>query len=75
VCQINLEPDHVRLALFHGAFARDSDGLLEGDQKTKRFIRIFSFDDAPWSALHDLIAASAGIDPSSSRCEQVTEIN
>jgi hypothetical protein len=63
ICQISLHDDHVRLHFNHGAFLPDPEGLLEGERKAKRFLRLNSFEHAPWEALKDLIAASAAFDP------------
>ena len=63
ICQIGLERDHVRLAFVHGAFLPDPKRLLEGPEKYKRYVRIYSYEQAPWEALRDLISASAGFDP------------
>lgn len=65
ICQIAIYPDHVRLALIHGAFLPDPLGLLqsEGERLAKRFVRLTSYEAAPWEALRDLIAASARYDP------------
>lgn len=63
ICQISLERDHVRLAFIHGAFLPDPQGLLQGDRMYKRYVKIASFDQAPWDDLQDLIAASARFDP------------
>jgi hypothetical protein len=65
ICQINLHGDHIRLAFIHGAFLPDPKGLLEGDRLYKRYVKITSFDQAPWDDLQDLIAASARFDPRS----------
>ncbi|MBI4927172.1 MAG: DUF1801 domain-containing protein [Anaerolineae bacterium] len=65
VCQVSVEADHIRLALLHGAFLPDPEGLLEGNQKAKRYVRLYSFEDVPWAALQNLIAASARFDPRS----------
>ena len=65
ICQINLEHDHIRLAFIHGAFLPDPKGLLRGDRQYKRYVKITSFDQAPWDDLQDLITASANFDPRS----------
>ena len=65
ICQINLERDHIRLAFIHGAFLPDPKGLLVGDRLYKRYVKIYSFDQAPWDDLQDLITASANFDPRS----------
>jgi hypothetical protein len=64
ICQIGIHPDHVRLSFIHGAFLPDPEGLLQGDRKAKRFIRISTYEDAPWEALFTLIQASVQFDPS-----------
>ena len=63
ICQINLERDHIRLAFIHGAFLPDPKSLLQGDRQYKRYVKITSFDQAPWDDLQDLITASAHFDP------------
>ena len=63
ICQIILQPDHIRLAFIHGAFLADPLKLLEGERLYKKYVRISSFALAPWQALKDLIAASARFDP------------
>ncbi len=63
ICQIIIHRDHIRLAFIHGAFLPEPRELFEGNTKYKRYIRIFSFEDAPWDYLKELIAASARFDP------------
>jgi hypothetical protein len=63
ICQINLQPDHVRLAFIHGAFLPDPKGLLEGEPKYKRYVKVYSYDHAPWDDLKDLIVSSSRFDP------------
>ena len=65
ICQISLQRDHIRLAFIHGAFLPDPKGLLKGDQLYKRYVKITSFDQAPWDDLQNLITASAHFDPRS----------
>jgi hypothetical protein len=62
LCQIEFHPGHVRLSFIHGAFLPDPDGLLEGDRKAKRFVKLFTYNDVPWEALGHLIEAAAGLD-------------
>lgn len=69
ICQIEIRNDHVRLAFIHGAFLPDPRNLLQGTQKAKRFIRINSFEEAPWDDLKELMASSAKFDPRSLRQE------
>ncbi len=63
ICQIGIHEDHVRLAFIHGAFLPDPRHLLEGKEKYKRFIKIYSYEDAPWDYLKELIMASSHFDP------------
>ncbi len=63
ICQIGLHENHVRLGFIHGAFLPDPNRLLSGTQKAKRFVRIETYEDAPWDDLKELIAASAKFDP------------
>ncbi len=63
VCQITIHADHVRLAFIHGAFLPDPKGLLEGDSLYKRFIKLTSYDLAPWEDLKDIIIHSSRFDP------------
>jgi hypothetical protein len=59
ICQIGIHADHIRLAIVHGAFIKDPRHLFVGDQKYKRYVKIVSFDTAPWENLKDLITSSA----------------
>ena len=63
ICQILVRPDHIRLAFNHGSFLPDPAHLLEGSQLIKRFVRISSFDSAPWEELKALISNSSRFDP------------
>ena len=65
ICQINLHGDHIRLAFNHGAFLPDPKRLLRGDRLAKRYVKIASYDQAPWDDLQNLIAAAARFDPRS----------
>ncbi len=67
ICQIGIHKDHVRLAVIHGAFIADPQHLFEGTQKYKRFVRITSYDDAPWETLKELITSAARFDPYSTK--------
>ena len=65
ICQIETHEDHVRLSFIHGAFIADPYGLLRGERKAKRYVRLEAYESAPWEALGELIRASAGFDPAS----------
>jgi hypothetical protein len=65
ICQIGIHNDHIRLAFIHGAFLPDPRRLFEGTQKYKRFVRIKSYEDAPWDDLKELIISASQFDPRS----------
>jgi hypothetical protein len=65
ICQIIIFDDHVRLAFIHGAFLPDPLGLLMGDAKYKKYIRITSYEKAPWDYLKLMITESSNFDPRS----------
>jgi hypothetical protein len=65
ICQIGIHEDHVRLAFIHGVFLTDPHHILEGTQKVKRYIKLSSFDNAPWDDLKRLIEQSSRFDPRS----------
>jgi hypothetical protein len=65
ICQIVIEPDYIGLAFIHGAFLPDPRKLLEGESRYKKFVRIYTYDDAPWDYLRELIIASSRFDPRS----------
>jgi hypothetical protein len=63
ICQIGIFRDHIRLGFIHGAFLPDPKGLLVGEPKYKKHIRLYSYEDAPWEYLRQLIKASSRFDP------------
>lgn len=63
ICQIGIHEDHIRLAFIHGAFLPDPRHLFEGTRKSKRFVRIESYNEAPWDYLKELIVSAARFDP------------
>lgn len=63
IAQIGIHEDHVRLAFIHGAFIADPRHMLVGNQKAKRYLRIESYESAPWDYFKELIRASAKFDP------------
>ena len=71
LCQINAFEDHVRLGFIHGAYLPDPTGLLEGDRKAKRFVRLTSYESTPWEELKALIEASSRFDPYTSTFREV----
>jgi len=63
ICQIEIHANHVRLSFIHGALIADPQGLLQGEQKAKRYVRLQAYESVPWEALGELIQASAAFDP------------
>jgi hypothetical protein len=63
ICQIGIFTDHVRLGFIHGAFLPDPEGLLVGEPKYKKHLRIYLYDEAPWEYIRQLILASSKFDP------------
>jgi hypothetical protein len=63
ICQINIHSDHIRLGFIHGAFLPDPNGLLVGEPKYKKHVRIRSYAEADWEYYQELIRASAAFDP------------
>lgn len=63
ICQIEVHDDHVRLSFIHGAFIADPHGLLGGDRLSKRYVRLESYESAPWDELEALIRSAADFDP------------
>ncbi len=63
VCQIIIFEDHIRLAFIHGGFLPDPKHLLEGEAIYKKFLRLRSYEEAPWDDLKDLITNSSRFDP------------
>ena len=65
ICQIGIHDGYILLDFIHGAFLSDPKKLLDGNQKAKRFIKIRSYDEAPWDDLKQLLEESSGFDPRS----------
>lgn len=65
ICQIGLHNDFIRLDFIHGIFLSDPKHLLAGNQKVKRFVKLKSFDEAPWEGIRQLIEESSRFDPRS----------
>jgi hypothetical protein len=63
ICQVAIFEDHIGLGLLHGAYLSDPHHLLEGTQKAKRYAWIWSYDEAPWDDLKQLIEESSQFDP------------
>jgi len=67
ICQIGIHKDHIRLAFIHGAFLSEPRNLFEGTQKYKRFVRIKSYQGAPWDYFQKLIALASKFNPYSAQ--------
>ena len=65
ICQIGIHTDHIRLAFIHGVFLAEPRKLFEGTEKYKRYIRLKSYEDAPWDYLKQLIEEGSQFDPRS----------
>jgi len=63
ICQIGIYHDHIRLGFIHGAFLADPEGLLVGEPKYKKHVRIYHYEEAPWEHLKQLIEASSRFNP------------
>ncbi len=74
ICQIGIFRDHVRLGFIHGAFLPDPDGLLVGEPKYKKHLRIYHYEDAPWEYMRELIRRSSRFDPYTlkERCQMIS---
>lgn len=59
VCQINAKRGQVRLDFIHGIHLPDPRGLLQGDQKSKRFVPINTIADAKRPEIVGLIREAA----------------
>lgn len=62
ICQICVQRDHVQLAFIHGAFLPDPSGLLRGERRYKRYIKIESLEEVNWPAVEALIRAAVAFD-------------
>ena len=63
ICQIGIFRDHIRLGFIHGAFLPDPEGLLVGEPKYKKHVRIYHYEQAPGNISRQLILASSRFDP------------
>jgi hypothetical protein len=65
ICQVAIFEDHIGLGFIHGAYLPDPCHLLEGTQKAKRYAWIWSYDEAPWEDLKQLIEEASHFNPRS----------
>ena len=67
ICYIYVRDDSVRLVFIHGSFLPDPAKLLvnEGDRKYMRYVEIRTLEGTNWTALGNLMCASAAFDPRS----------
>ena len=63
ICQIEVEKDRVRLAFIHGVRLTDPGSLLRGNRRSKRYLVVKSFEEAPWDEIRGLIQEAAELDP------------
>lgn len=71
ICQIGVHEDHVHLAFIHGRFLAEPRGLFEGTRQYKRYIRIASYEEAPWEYLKELIERASRFDPRALQSEKL----
>ena len=62
ICQIVIFSDHIRLAFNLGVFLPDPKGLLTGTTKAKRYLCIYSYEEADWDYYKQLMTAMAAFD-------------
>ena len=67
ICQIGIFHDHIRLGFIHGAFLADPEGLLVGEPKYKKHVRIYHYEEAPWEYLKQRIEDSSRFNPYSQK--------
>lgn len=67
ICQTFVMPDYIPLAFIHGACIPNPKQLFEGKTYPERFLRIDSYDNAPWDNIRQLITEHAAFDPYTSR--------
>jgi hypothetical protein len=63
ICQIGIFQDHIRLGFIHGAFLPDPVGLLVGEPKYKKHVRLYHYEEVPWEYLKQLIESSSRFNP------------
>ncbi len=66
VCQIAMKGEEVELGFIHGVLLSDPQGLLRGEGKSKRHVRLASLSHLPDQALVDLIRAAVVTRPGGS---------
>ena len=67
VCLIGAKRGRVRLDFIHGVRLTDKTGLLQGRQRSKRFVAINDLGDAARPEIAALIREAAALDPSTWR--------
>ena len=63
ICHMTADYDRVKIGFIFGAFMDDPEGLLEGNQKAKRFLFLSDYEQIPWERVKGLIGSAAKIDP------------
>ena len=63
ICQIELDSNSIRLSFIHGVRLKDPSSLLRGDRKSKLFLKIDDFEEAPWEEIRKLIEEANALDP------------
>jgi len=63
ICHMNAEHAQVKIGFIFGAFMDDPLGLLQGEQKAKRYLILDEFESVPWEGVKDLVRSAAAVDP------------
>lgn len=64
ICHLTAEYERAKIGFIFGAFMDDPSGLLQGEQKAKRFLVLDEYEKVPWEGLKGLIRSAAEVDPS-----------
>jgi len=62
ICQLLFKENQIHVAFIHGALLPDPQHLLEGKTYPKRFIRVRSYESAPWDAIRAFITIHNALD-------------
>ncbi|MEJ2488080.1 MAG: DUF1801 domain-containing protein [Anaerolineales bacterium] len=63
ICHMTAEHDQVKIGFIFGAFMDDPLGLLQGEQKAKRYLVLDDFESVPWEGVKELVRSAAAVDP------------
>jgi len=63
ICQIEFGDASIRLSFIHGVRLKDPSSLLIGERKSKLFLQIDDFEEAPWEEIRKLIEEANALNP------------